>query len=171
MSYKEENFKNKLPPEFASFFAKNSYEEEMIENLQMISEVFKKIEDETAEIAEMIFDYLINVADEKIMNGTIPFHKNPRINFYIKILNRLFLFSRNSSANKSGAIRIINRKTVQDLDKKTFTICMCHDGGVSLDVLCDIVNTENQARTPNNSPVRVTAKQFFTNSQDVNLGR
>jgi hypothetical protein len=170
MSYKEENFENKLPPEFAPFFAKNS-SEGVIENLEMISRVFKQIEDETAEVADMIFDYLINVADEKIMSGTIPFHKNPRINSYIKRLNRLFLLSRNASADKNGGIIIINRKTVQDLDKKTFTICMCHDGGVSLDVLCDIVNTENQARTPNNSPVKVTAKQFFTIAQDINLGR
>ena len=170
MSHKEENFEDKLLPEFKSTFAKN-FSEEAIENLQIISEVFKKIEKETAEVADMIFDYLINVADEKIMNGTIPFHKNPRINFYIKILNRLFLFSRNSSANKNGGIRIINRKTVQDLDKKTFAICMCHDGGASLDVLCDIVNTENQARTPNNSPVKITVKQFFNNARDFNQTR
>ncbi len=128
-------------------------------NLQLISEVFKKIEEETAEMAEMIFDYLINVSDEQVMTGSIPDHHDPHINSYVKILNRLFLFSRKSS--KNGGIRIINRKTVQELDRKTFTICMGHDGGVSLDILCDIVNAENQARTPKRSPVVITIRQAF----------
>jgi hypothetical protein len=143
-----------------SSFPKNT-SAEMMENLQMISEVFQKIEGETAEMAEMIFDYLIEVTDEQVMNGAIPPHLNPRINSYIKILNRLFLFTRKNS--KAGGLRLINRKTVEDLDKKTFTICMCYDGGVSLDILCDIVNTENQARTPSVSPVKVTVTQAFGN--------
>lgn len=131
---------------------------QMIENLQQISEVFQRIEEETVEIAEMIFDYLINATDEQIMSGKIPPHKNPRIDSYIKILNRLFLFSR---AENSGGLRLINRRTVESLDKKTFAICMCHDGGMSLDILCDIVNAENQARTPKTSPVKVTIIQAF----------
>lgn len=130
------------------------------ENLKLLSEVFKLIETETAQIAEMVFDYLIDVLDGDIMTGSIPEdHPNPKVRAYIKILNRLFLFSRKNSAR--GGFRIINRKTVKDLDKKTYTICMCFDGGVSLDILCDIVNTENQARTPTNSPVKVTVKQVF----------
>ncbi|MES2961517.1 MAG: hypothetical protein V4694_03935 [Pseudomonadota bacterium] len=141
----------------------NNASAEIIANLQLISEVFQKIEEETAEMAELIFDYLINATDEQIMNGTIPIHKNKRINDYIKILNRLFLFSR--KASKSGGLRIINRETVEELDKKTFMICMVQDGGVSLDILCDIVNTENQARTPNASPVKVTVRQLFGVSQ------
>ena len=131
---------------------------EMMENLQSISEVFQRIEEETAEVAELIFDYLINATDEQIMSGKIPHHKNPRIDRYVKILNRLFLLSR---TNSQGGLRVINRNTVQSLDRKTFTICMCHDGGVSLDILCDIVNTENQARTPKTSPVKVTVTQAF----------
>jgi len=129
------------------------------ENLKLLSEVFELIETETAEIAEMIFDYLIDVLDGDIMTGSISEnHPNPKVSAYIKILNRLFLFSRKSSR---GSFRVINRKTVKDLDKKTYAICMCFDGGVSLDILCDIVNTENQARTPNNSPVKVTVKRMF----------
>ncbi len=141
----------------------NNASAEIIANLQLISEVFQKIEEETAEMAELIFDYLINATDEEIMNGTIPFHKNPRINKYIQILNRLFIFSRKFS--KSGGLRIINRKMIEELDKKTFAICMCSDGGISLDILCDIVNTENQARTPNTSPVKITIKKLFGVSQ------
>ncbi len=147
-----------------SSFPKNA-SAEMMENLQAISEVFQKIEEETAEIAEWIFDYLINATDEQIMSGTVPPHANKRINSYIKILNRLFLFSRKNSY--AGGLRIINRKTVESLDKKTFTICMCHDGGVSLDILCDIVNTENQARTPKTSPVKVTVTQAFGAVKDL----
>lgn len=130
------------------------------ENLKLLSEVFKLIETETAEIAEMIFDLLIEIPDERIMSGTIEEdHPNPKVKAYIKILNRLFLFSRKNSGK--GGFRLINRRTVKDLDKKTYTISMCFDGGVSLDILCDVVNTENQARTPTNSPVKVTVKQVF----------
>lgn len=131
------------------------------ENLKLLSEVFKLIETETAQIAEMVFDYLIDVSDSEIMTGSISEnHPNPKVRAYIKILNRLFLFSRQNNSGKGG-FRIINRKTVKDLDKKTYAICMCFDGGVSLDILCDVVNTENQARTPTRSPVRVTIKQLF----------
>ncbi len=130
------------------------------ENLKLLSEVFKLIETETAAIAEMVFDYLVDVLDEYIMTGEISEdHPNPKVRAYIKILNRLFLLSRKNS--DKGAFKLISRKTVKDLDKKTYTICMCFDGGVSLDILCDIVNTENQARTPTASPVRVTVKRVF----------
>lgn len=137
-----------------------SVDEPTPENLKLLSEVFNLIENETAQIAEMIFDYLIDISDGEVMTGDLPEdHPNPKVKAYIKILKRLFLFSRKNSGR--GGFRIINRKTVKDLDKKTYTICMCFDGGVSLDILCDIVNTENQARTPTNSPVKVTVKQLF----------
>lgn len=135
---------------------------EVLQNLQAIAEVFEKIEAETAQIADEIFDYLISATDEQIISGNVPPHPNKKIDGYINILNRLFLFSRGA-----GGLRIISRNTVRDLDKKTYTICMCHDGGLSLDILCDIVNTENQARTPNPSPVKVTVKRAFVeNNQD-----
>jgi len=145
----------------APSFSPQAPSADIVANLKMISELFQKIEEETAEIAELIFDYLINVPDEQIMTGTIASHKNPRIDAYIKILNRLFLFSRKH--RKEGALRVINRKTIEELDKKTFTICMCFDGGGSLDILCDIVNTENQVRTPTTSPVKITIKKAFGN--------
>jgi hypothetical protein len=140
----------------------------VLTNLKRISEVFQKIESETAEIAEEIFSYLIDVSDENIMSGTIPIPDSgsKRLKTYLKILNRLFLLSRQS---KENSFRIINRNTIRKLDKKTFTICMCYDGGVSLDILCDVVNTENQARTPNASPVKVTVRQFL--SKDLTMKR
>ncbi len=136
---------------------------DIIADLKLLSEVFQRVEEETAEIAEMLFDILINASDEQIMNGTIPAHTNPKIAAYLKILNRLFLLSRKHS--KKGGLRVINRKTVQELDKKTFAICMCFDGGVSLDILCDVVNTENRERTPTKSPVKVTVKQVFNDNE------
>ncbi len=136
----------------------------LITHFELIADVFQQIEEETAEIAEMIFDYLINVADESVMTGTIPSHKNRRVSAYIKILNRLFLFSR-KGADRSG-IRIISRKTVEDLDKKTFAICMCQDGGMSLDVLCDIVNVENTERTPKSSPIKITVMKIGGTDRD-----
>lgn len=136
-----------------------SIDEPTPENLKLLTEVFQRIEGETANVAEMIFDYLIDIMDDQIMTGEIPAHPNPKVNAYIKILNRLFLLSR-KNANRGG-FSLINRKTVKDLDKKTYTICMCFDGSVSLDILCDIVNTENQARTPSTSLVKVTVKQVF----------
>ena len=138
---------------------------EAIENLQLISEVFQQIEKETAEIAEMIFEYLIDVDDAQVATGTIPPTGNKRVDRYIKILNRLFLFSKKYF--RQSGVRIINRRVVKDLDKKTFAICMCFDGGVSLDILCDIVNEENRVRTPNISPVRLTIEQVFAEQEKV----
>ncbi len=128
------------------------------DNLKLIAEVFKKIEEESAQIAEMLFEYLIEVADEAVISGNIPPHKSEKINRYLKILNRLFRFSRKKE--QSSSFRIINREMIENLDKKTYMICMCFDGGISLDILCDVVNTENNARTPSKSPVRVVVKQF-----------
>ncbi|NBV06515.1 MAG: hypothetical protein EBS06_04685 [Proteobacteria bacterium] len=140
------------------------------DNLKLISDVFKKIEEETIEIAELLFEYLIEVSDEEVMMGTIPSHKNSKINKYIAILNRLFKFSRNDK--KSGGFRIVNRDMIESLDKKTYMICMCFDGGVSVDILCDIVNTENSARTPTRSPIRIMVKQAFapTKNNDKEIG-
>ncbi len=141
-----------------------SFEDSSLDNLALLTEVFNLIETETAEIAEMIFDFLIEVGDGEILTGSISEnHPDPKVREYIKILNRLFRFSRTNSSK--GGFRLINRKTVKDLDKKTYTISMCLDGGVSLDILCDIVNTENQARTPANSPVKVTVKQLFASNE------
>lgn len=145
----------KRPEEIPSATIQNM---SVADNLKLISEVFKKIEEESVQIAEMLFEYLIDVADEQVMSGIIPSHKNSKINKYIRILNQLFKFSRKG---KSSGFRIISRKMIEDLDKKTYMICMCHDGGVSLDILCDVVNTENGARTPTKSPIRVVVKQAF----------
>lgn len=137
-----------------------------IENLEFISQVFQQIEEETVEIAEMIFDYLIDATDAQIMTGTIPAHKNKRINAYIRMLNRLFKFSR---ANSDGGFRLISRNTIQALDKKTYTISMCNDGGTSLDILCDVVNSENAARTPNNRVKVVVVKQLAPQSKGMEI--
>jgi hypothetical protein len=134
------------------------------ENLKLIADVFKKIEEETVEIANLIFEYLIDVSDADIIKGSIPNHSDAKINKYINILNRLFKFSRKTN---DGGFRIIDRNLVQNLDKKTYIICMCFDGGVSMDILCDVVNTENSARTPSKSPVRVVVKQAFVNSKNL----
>ena len=151
---KDENLESNTKPSTA--MAANVEESELFANLELIGEVFELIEKETVEVADMIFDYLINVDDHHIAQGTIPPHSDNKINAYIKILNRLFLLSR-----KNSKFRIINRKTVENLDKKTFAISMCLDGGHSLDILCDIVNTENQARMPGLSPVKITIKKVF----------
>lgn len=155
--------KSDSPSPSASFVKPSA---EIIADLQVISEVFQKIEEETAQTADDIFDWLIKVDDSAIVSGTIPESDNEKINKYIGILNRLFAFSRN---NSKGGFRVIARDIVQDLDKKTFTICMCHDGGTSLDILCDIVNEENQARTPSASPVKVTVTQAFASAKSIEI--
>jgi len=137
---------------------------ELFANLELIGEVFELMEKETVEVADMLFDYLINIDDYHITEGTIPAHTDKKINAYIKILNRLFMLSR-----KNSKFRIINRKTVENLDKKTFAISMCLDGGHSLDILCDVVNTENQARMPGLSPVKITIKKVFGNENAVEI--
>jgi hypothetical protein len=160
----EVNSNNSLPSTPSSH--PNKVSADIIADLKLVSEVFQRIEAETAEIAEMIFDYLIEIADGHIIEGTIPEHPNPKIANYIRILNRLFLLSRKKSKDGEIGLVVINRKTVKALDKKTFTISMCFDGGVSLDILCDIVNEENRARTPTRSPVKITIKRAFGNEAE-----
>lgn len=159
------SYESNNPINSPSFSAKNSGENQV--DIKLLSEVFKKIEEETTEIAEQLFDYLINLEDEQLFTGTIPYVENRRINNYIKILNRLFLFSKNYS--KNTGIKIVNRRVVKELDRKTFAFSMCLDGGTSLDILCNIVNEENQARTPKNSPVKVTVKQLSNRHAERNL--
>lgn len=130
------------------------------QNLEFITQVFQQIEEESVQIAEMLFEHLIDVDDKHIMTGDIPTHKNKKINAYINILNRLFRFSRASNIHVQGSFRIISRKMIKELDKKTYAISMCHDGGTSLDILCDVVNSENSARTPNNRVKIKIVKQF-----------
>lgn len=148
---------------------------DLFSKFTLIANVFQQIESETADIAELIFDYLVNVDDEHIMTGTIPPHGNNRVNAYIKILNRLFLFSRRGSKKglsgdeKRYGVIIISRRTIEDLDKKTFAICMCHDGGTSLDILCDIVNVENKERTPTSSPVKITIRKMSGKGNEMIL--
>jgi hypothetical protein len=141
---------------------------DIVADLKLVSEVFQRIESETAEIAEEIFDYLIDVADLHIMDGEIPEHSDPKIARYIRILNRLFRLSRKKSKEGLMSLIVINRKTVKELDKKTYTISMCFDGGVSLDILCDIVNEENRARTPTRSPVKITIRRAFGGEHELN---
>lgn len=147
----------------------NSAKADIIADLALLSEVFQRIENETAEIAEMIFDYLIEASDLDIIEGTIPDHPDPKISGYVKILNRLFRLSRRRSKDGIMSLIVINRKTVRELDKKTFAISMCFDGGVSLDILCAIVNEENLYRTPTKSPVKVTIRKFV--GQENQVGR
>lgn len=156
-------------PKFGTAPAASIENLSIADNLKMISEVFKKIEEESVQIAELLFEYLIEVADDAVMTGTIPNHTNAKINKYIKILNRLFKFSRKNP--DSGGFRIISREMIESLDKKTYVICMCQDGGFSLDILCDVVNTENSARTPSRSPIRVVVKQAFAPVKSKGSGK
>jgi putative transposase len=97
--------------------------------------------------------------------GNIPMpenKKNERIKKYIKSLNLLFKFSRFEGF---GSFKIINRRMVKEMNKKTYLFCMCIDGGTSLDVLCEVVNQENLARTPSKSPVRITVRQVVSEEQ------
>lgn len=126
--------------------------------IEIMEKIFAEIEKSTADIAESLFDYLFDIDDFAVASGEIPEPKDGKIKGYIKALNKLFRISRNKS--KFGSFRLINRKIVKDLDKKTYLFCMCIDGGVSLDILCEIVNQENNFRTPKSSPIKITVMQF-----------
>lgn len=127
-----------------------------LSELEIMRKIFEQIELETAKVVEELFEYLFDVEDFSVISGKIPAPKNKSLTSYIKSLNKLFKFAR---ASGSG-FRIINRRMVRELDKKTYLFCMCVDGGTSLDVLCEVVNQENVARTPGMSPVRITVKQL-----------
>lgn len=132
--------------------------------LKRLQEVFTQVENNTAEIAEALFDYLLDIADMSVVDGEIPLPKDTSIVGYIKALNKLFKLSRRKT--KTSFI-VINRKLVKNLDRKTYHFCMCIDGGFSLDILCEIVNQENNIRTPKASPIKITVIKF---APDLNLG-
>ena len=129
-----------------------------ISELEIMQRVFAEVEKDTAEIAEALFEYLFEIQDIFVVEGQIPLPKNAKIRNYILALNKLFRLARREP--KFGSFRIINRRAVKELDKKTYLFCMCIDGGTSLDILCEIVNQENNSRTPANSPVKITIRQF-----------
>jgi len=115
--------------------------------LKSLSSIFDDINKSTSDLAEKLFEHLVDIDDEKLRDGKIPHNNNyPEINKYISTLNRLFCLSL-----RDGTIAI-KRDIVSHLDKKTFTLAMVSDGGASLDILCEIVNEENSQRTPHRSP-------------------
>lgn len=131
--------------------------------LDLMRKIFEQVEKETAVIAEELFEYLFDVDDVKVITGQIPLPKKKSIRDYIKSLNLLFKLAR---LHGVGSFKIINRRMVENLDKKTYLFCMCVDGGVSLDVLCEVVNQENTSRTPKTSPVKITVTQFVSDNKE-----
>jgi len=127
--------------------------------LKSLSSIFDDINKNTSDLAEKLFEHLVDIDDEKLRDGKIPDNNNyPEINKYISTLNRLFRLSL-----RDGTIAI-KRDIVSHLDKKTYTLAMVSDGGVSLDILCEIVNEENLQRTPHRSPSNVTITRAFNSS-------
>jgi hypothetical protein len=123
---------------------------QQLHSLNSLKEVFDKINNMTSNLAEIIFDHLINISDEDLYNGKIPNIEDKKniyqLNGFIRILNDLFPL-----AYRDG-LKVIKRETVEYLNKKTFAWAMCFDGGESLDILCEIVNEELNSRTPSHSP-------------------
>lgn len=127
--------------------------------LQSLNSIFDDINRNASDLAEKIFEHLVDIEDEKLRDGKIPLSNNyPEINNYISTLNRLFRLSL-----RDGTIAI-KRDVVSHLDKKTFTLAMVADGGASLDILCEIVNEENSQRTPQRSPSNVKITRVFNSS-------
>jgi hypothetical protein len=160
--YKNQENKNNLPsisPVMSTAVA--------LPELDLMKKIFEQIELETAKIVEELFEYLFDVDDFSVIGGNIPLPKNASIKGYIKSLNKLFKLSRASGVS----FRLINRRMVRELDKKTYLFCMCVDGGISLDVLCEVVNQENMARTPTASPVRITVKQIAADEKTHQIGK
>ncbi len=131
-------------------------------SLNSLRNLYDKINQNTFNLAEKLFDHLINVNDADLFHGKIPYldeEKNSNnINGFIRILNDLFPLSQINGA------KIIKRETIEYLNKKSFVLAMCFDGGESLDILCEVVNEENTQRIPSRSPQMVNSlKQINTN--------
>lgn len=133
-----------------------------LDNLAFLDDLYEAVEQESEKMAETLFEFLIDATDQQILEGTIPEPKDPKIKNYVKSLNKLFRLSR----SRKGLI-LINRRVVRELDKNTYLFCICLDGGNSLDVLCEIVNAENSARTPTVSPRKVSVKLMFPSSNSI----
>ena len=66
-------------------------------------------------------------------------------------------------------MKVIKRETIEYLSKKTFALAMCYDGGVSLDILCQIVNEENSARIPSQSLSKIKSIEQITKNKNPNI--
>jgi hypothetical protein len=129
--------------------------------------VYEQINKQTSYISEKIFDYLITVSDVDLFLGKIPYIKDnladAEINSFIRILNDLFPLS------CRDGMKVIKRDTIEYLSKKTFALAMCYDGGVSLDILCQIVNEENSARIPSQSLSKIKSIEQITKNKNSNI--
>lgn len=138
---------------------------DVMQELRMLSSVFNEMERGTAIISEKIFEPLIDSTDEEVYGGKIKPTSDPEVDGHIKILNKLFPLS------KKTGFKVINPDVVKAYSPKIFTLATCFNGLHTLRTLCDIVNEENKARTPNNSPEQVSKiEQAFPSAKGKSVG-
>lgn len=111
-------------------------------NIGAYKDVLEMLNNQASQTAEKLFEILIDLSDQDLSQGKIPFTKDQELNKYIKILRRLFPISL-----ENGVKKIVSRGFLQSCDPKTYCLAMCLNAS-ALDTLCGIVNHENNSREP-----------------------
>ena len=111
-------------------------------NIGAYKDVLEMLNNQASQTAEKLFEILIDLSDQDLSQGKIPFSKDKDLNNYIKILRRLFPISL-----EKGIKKTVSRGFLQSCDPKTYSLAMCLNSNI-LDTLCAIVNHENSSREP-----------------------
>ena len=134
-------------------------------SINTLIDVYEQMNRQASFISEKIFDHLITVNDFDLYRGKIPYLKkdssSDEFNNFIRILNDLFPLSFHDG------IKVIKRETIEYLNKKTFVLAMCYDGGASLDILCQIVNEENSERIPSQSLSKIKSIEQINKNNNI----
>ena len=140
-----------------------------VQRVIFLRQLAKSTIKETSDIAQRIFTILQLFDDRAILEGKIDdeivktiddeeIRKDPKIAFYIRIINNLFKVANNSEI---GAIKFLDREIIKDFDITTVAFANCVGGNYLLDILCDIANEELSARRPTFSPRKIEARTAF----------
>lgn len=103
------------------------------------------------EIAKAIFEFLSDIPDEDVLNGRIRTN-DPNLKPYAAALNRLFLLVKNS---ETGAIRQLTAGMVESISPKAYAMSAVNGGRQFVEIMCDVVNSEFEARTPASTVAKI----------------
>ncbi len=140
----------------------------IVEKLERLTQVGEEELLNAEQIAEEVFLFLSDIPDQKVLKGMIDSVDDPDLKPYVTALNTLFPLVKNS---ETGGINQLNSNIVEKLSPKSYAKVAVIGGRPFVEVMCDIVNQEVDARTPSSNLFRVNAVRAFTSSNEVSIGR
>ncbi len=132
-------------------------------------------EKDLEDVAQRIFEILIECDDKQVLSGEIPLNLASELNvadekitqkdleLYLKIANSLFKLANNKEIN---AVKVLTPELVKNFDIKAAALAQVKGGNLLLRLLCDIVNQEISDRTPSSISVFSSSALKTSNNQD-----